>query len=203
MKFKKSEILVVFALKPESQGRPEHLGFKTIYTGIGKVNAALGLTQYLLNSDEGKRVRWVLNLGSAGSQTLSCGSLVFGKEIKQYDMDVRSLGFELGVTPFDKTPQKFESLDIESLFEGAHRGLVLTGDRFVTQKLSWRSDAIDMEAFSLAKVCHTLGLKFTTLKYITDRADNNSDKDWPEEVKNAALKFEAILKQLKNMLGGA
>ena len=196
MKFKKSEILVVFALKPESLGRPEKLGFKTLYTGVGKVNATISLMEYLLNTNKGKEIKWVLNLGSAGSQSLKRGSLVFGEEIKQYDMDVTPLGFELGITPFDKTPESYKSLDIEGAFLEAFKGLVLTGDRFVTQALPWKGDAIDMEAFALVKVCHTLNIEFTTLKYITDGANSSSGKDWPKEVKKSALKFEEILASL-------
>jgi adenosylhomocysteine nucleosidase len=200
MKFSKSEVLVVFALKPESQGRPEKLGFKTIYTGVGKVNACVKLMDFLLRTDEGKKVKWVINMGSAGSQSLPQGSMVFGKEIKQHDMDVRPLGFDLGVTPFDESPQAYESFSYSNVFESFEKGLILTGDRFVTEKLPWKSDAIDMEAYALAKACHSLGLKFTALKYITDGADGNSEKDWPEEVKKAALGFEELLKNIESKL---
>lgn len=200
MKFDKSEILIVFALKPESEGRPERLGFKTLYTGVGKVNASIALSKYLLLNPEGKNIKWVLNLGSAGSQTLDQGSLVFGEEIKQHDMDVTPLGFELGVTPFDEAPQSYSSYFEENFFDSCTKGLVLTGDRFVTETLPWKSDAIDMEAFSLAKTCHALDVEFTTLKYITDGANENSTTDWPEQVKKAALCFEEFLQNLNSNL---
>ena len=200
MKFKKSELLIVFALKPESEGRPEKLGFKTLYTGVGKVNAAVSLLNYLHRAENLNQTKWVLNLGSAGSQSMKKGSIVFGQKIMQHDMDVTPLGFDLGVTPFDDSPQLYESFEWGDSFKDFEKGFVLTGDRFVTQTLPWKSDAIDMEAFSLAKACHSLDLKFSTVKYITDGADDNSEKDWPAQVKKAALKFEELLNSLDSSL---
>jgi len=193
MNFKKSEVLIVFALKPESEGRPEKLGFKTIYTGVGKVNAAYELLDYL-NTDA--EINWVINLGTAGSQSLNKGSMVFGEEIKQHDMNVTPLGFELGVTPFDNSPNIFKSISYKDVFDELNKGLIATGDSFVTMPLPFKSEAIEMEAFSLAKVCYKKDISFTSIKYISDGADKSADQDWPKEVKKAALKFENLLKNL-------
>ncbi len=196
MNFDVSKTLVVFALKPESEGRAENLGFKTLYTGVGKLNAAIQLMIFLKKSENSK-INWIINLGTAGSQALEKGSMVFGKSIIQHDMDVTPLGFELGQTPFDESPKIYTSFEHNSLMADAHKGAVLTGDCFVTKKLSLSADAIDMEAFALAKTCYHLNIEFSCLKYISDGADSSSTTDWPKEVKKGALKFEAVLKDLK------
>jgi len=192
-----NSILLVFALESESQGRPEKLGYNTLYTGVGKLNASIALLNYLHNNDRKQAIDWVINLGSAGSQTLPTGSLVFGDDIKQHDMNAEPLGFEPGITPFDTGPQSFQSKHSTILRDNATPGLVLTGDRFVTEKLPWKADAIDMEAFALAKVCYTSGIAFSTLKYITDGANDQSASDWTTEVNKAARVFESILSQLQ------
>lgn len=194
------DVCIVSALNAETEQRPEQLGFATLYTGVGKLNAAIALTRHLLTAHVEGNLPWVINLGTAGSQTLPTGSLVLGDEIKQHDMDVTPLGFELGVTPFDDGPQVYTSSVHPSLQAGAHSGLVVTGDRFVTEALPWPADAIDMEAYALAMVCHRLGARFSTLKYISDGADAQAVKDWPEQLHRAALAFEHRLTELRDGL---
>lgn len=191
-----ADVLIVCALEAESEGRPEQLGFQTLYTGVGKLNAATSLLRHVLQSEKAEQTGWVLNLGTAGSQTQPTGTLVFGHEIKQHDMDVRPLGLELGVTPFDDSPQCYTSFENEVLQAGTVAGLVATGDRFVTEPLPWRADAIDMEAYALALVCHRLGIRFSTLKYISDGADEQAEKDWPAQLHKAAVTFEQRLTEL-------
>lgn len=187
----KEEILIVFALKQESKGLAEKLGFKCLYTGVGKVNAAAKLSKALAEG----QYKAVLNMGTAGSQSQSKGSMIWGESFIQHDMDVTPLGFKKGETPFENnyplelpaTLQKPQGLK-------ATNGLILTGDSFVTTKLSWEADAIDMEAYALAKTCRIYDIPFGSIKYISDSANEESVNDWPEQVKKAALMFEEILK---------
>ena len=97
--------LVVFALRTESAGVFESANVPVLYCGVGKVNAAIALMRELARyTQRGQAAPRVLNFGSAGSRRYPTGSLVACHEFVQRDMDVRGLGFELGVTPFDDAP---------------------------------------------------------------------------------------------------
>ena len=90
------------ALPAESDGVFEAAGVPVLYCGVGKVNAAIALTRELLRyAHAGEPVPLVLNFGTAGSRVHHTGTLVACHEFLQRDMDVRGLGFVLGVTPFD------------------------------------------------------------------------------------------------------
>lgn len=187
----KDEILIVFALSQEAKGLPEKLGFKTLYTGVGKVNAAIKLGQALSSGT----YKAVLNMGTAGSQCLNKGEVVWAQSFVQHDMDVTPLGFKKGETPFEKDcPLELQSTLNMPNELSIKNGLVLTGDSFVTTKLDWQADAIDMEAYALAKTCRAYNIPFGSIKYISDSANEESVNDWPEQVKIASVKFEEILK---------
>ena len=59
------------------------------------------------------------------------------------------------------------------------------------------TDVVDMEAYSLAKVCRNFEVPFISFKYITDGADDEADSDWETNVKNGVEIFkEEILGEL-------
>ena len=88
--------LVVCALKDEFSMKGSN--YDLLYTGVGKVNAALHLTKYLL---EKGRPGYIVNYGTAGSKKVNVGSLVDCTKFVQRDMDVSGLGFEKYETPFE------------------------------------------------------------------------------------------------------
>ena len=90
--------LIVVALEDEL---PTHLvaGWNVLYTGVGKVNAAIAATEAVLET----RPIHLINYGTAGALNRSITGLNRVNHIVQRDMDARPLGFELGHTPFDTT----------------------------------------------------------------------------------------------------
>jgi adenosylhomocysteine nucleosidase len=90
--------LIVVALEDEL---PTQLvaGWNVLYTGVGKVNAAIAATEAVLET----RPIHLINYGTAGALNPSITGLNRVNHIVQRDMDVRPLGFELGHTPFDTT----------------------------------------------------------------------------------------------------
>src|SRR6266404_6170633 len=97
--------LVVVALRAESAGVFEAAGIPVLYCGVGKVNAAIALARELSRyALQGQAMPLVLNFGSAGSRGIPPGCRWDGDEFVQRDMDVRGLGFALGVTPYDEAP---------------------------------------------------------------------------------------------------
>src|SRR5579863_3261675 len=158
--------LVVIALRTESAGVFESANVPVLYCGVGKVNAAIALTRELARYGErGQALPRVLNFGSAGSRRHPAGSLVECHEFVQRDMDVRGLGFELGVTPFDDAPSPLRFAPVFTHLPAAVCG---SGDSFATGGVGLDCDVVDMEAYALAKTCWLHEAPFACAKYVSD-----------------------------------
>lgn len=183
------------ALPLEAQGVFDHSGIPVLFTGVGKVNAAIALTRTLLeHRASGRLLAGVVNFGTAGSRRFSAGSLVACTEFLQRDMDASGLGFAPGVTPFDDAPA---SIRFPSPFTGIPAANCGTGDSFDTGKHAGRYDVVDMEAFALARTCLTFGTAFACSKYITDGADSGAAANWQENLHRAADGFLKLYRQLQ------
>ena len=71
------------------------------YTGVGKINATYN-TLRLIHTHKPKII---INYGTAGAINTDLNGIIECTKFYQRDMDVRSLDFELGETPFDKTKE--------------------------------------------------------------------------------------------------
>jgi len=167
--------LIVVALEDEL---PTQLvaGWNVLYTGVGKVNAAIAATEAVLET----RPIHLINYGTAGALNPSITGLNRVNHIVQRDMDVRPLGFELGHTPFDTTGH----IDLGG--PGVSLG---TGDHFVTTPPELVTDIVDMEAYALAKVARLFSIHFQCWKYISDNANDNAADHWAENVAKGARAF--------------
>ena len=190
-----TETLVVMALEIEAQGLFARAGVPVLYTGLGKVNAAMALARRLGDyRAAGAALPRVLNFGTAGSRHFATGTLVACHRFVQRDMDVSALGFALGETPFEDTPLL---LEFTSLFDSLPAGLCGSGDSFETGVARLHCEVIDMEAYALAKVCHREGAAFACAKYITDGADHAAAGDWQSNLPRAAAAFWQLYRQLR------
>lgn len=179
--------LVVFALRSESAGVFESANVPVLYCGVGKVNAAIALTRELARYEtRGQPLPRVLNFGSVGSSRHPAGSLVECHEFVQRDMDVRGLGFELGVTPFDDAPSV---LCCEPVFTHLPAAVCGSGDSFATAAVGMDCEVVDMEAYALAKVCWRYEAPFACAKYVSDGADHAAADDWQRNRHKAADDF--------------
>lgn len=186
-------VLIVMALEVEAQGR--FAEEPVLFTGIGKVNAAHRLTRRLLEERAAGRKPIVVNFGTAGSRSYPTGSVVACRRFVQRDMDVRELGFAIGVTPFEDMPHE---LNFEPIFPQLPHGVCATADRFETLDHAPEWEVIDMEAYALAKVCALEGVTFGCAKFITDGADSNASNDWQTNLPRAADAFVRLYESLKN-----
>src|SRR6202041_3685210 len=133
-------IIVVIALRVESAGVFEAAGVPVLYCGVGKVNAAIALTKELSRyAHEGREMPLVVNFGSAGSRCFASGTLVACQEFVQRDMDVRGLGFALGVTPYDEAPS---SLSFDPVFH-LPAAICGSGDSFATTEVEADCAVVD------------------------------------------------------------
>jgi adenosylhomocysteine nucleosidase len=184
--------LAVLALRAESAGVFEAAGVPLLYCGVGKVNAAIALTCELSRyAHHGKAMPLIVNFGSAGSRRYGAGTLLACHEFVQRDMDVRGLGFELGVTPYDEEPPR---LTFDPVFTHLPAALCGSGDSFATADIDMECAVIDMEAYALAKVCRRAKAKFACAKYVTDGADHTAADDWQRNVHRAAEEFLGLFR---------
>lgn len=186
--------LVVMALPLEAQGVFEAAGIPVLYTGVGKVNAAMVLTKALASyRHAGKPLPCIVNFGSAGSRRLASGSLVACTAFHQRDMDVSGLGFAPGATPYEDIPA---AIDFPTPFGDLPVATCGTGDSFETSGHAMTCDVVDMEAYALAKVCHVEGTMFACAKFVSDGADHAAAADWQANLHRAADQFLALYRQL-------
>lgn len=180
-------VRVVMALPAESDGVFEEAGVAVLYCGVGKVNAAIALARELGRyAQGGEPPPLVVNFGTAGSRTHRPAALVACHEFVQRDMDVRGLGFALGVTPFDPLPSL---LSFDPVFTDLPAGVCGTGDSFATLGSELDCAVLDMEAYALAKACRLAGASFACVKFVTDGADHTAASDWQSNVHKAAAEF--------------
>lgn len=179
--------VLVFAMEQESQDVFDD--YNVLHTGIGKVNAAYGLTRYL----QDKTPDLVINMGTAGSRKHAGGTIVNPISFIQRDMDVTFLGFEKFQTPFSNDPVQ---IDYGQSVEGFAQGICGTGDNFDSSDAALAFDVVDMEAYALALICQREKIPFLCLKYVSDGADDNADQGWNEALHDTAEKLRDALKEI-------
>lgn len=183
-------IILFVALESEltANSLPENV--EIYYTGVGKVNAAIKATSIL--SVKNSKNTLVINYGSAGSKFLVKNNLYKCTKFEQADMDARPLVDDIGVTPYDENIYQNISQVIlfgENDYDSGY--LCSTADKFQENP---SAPLVDMEAYSIAKVCKIFGFDFLAYKFVSD--DGNSN-EWIENHKNGA---ELFLQELKNII---
>jgi adenosylhomocysteine nucleosidase len=192
------KLLIVMALAQESRGLLESAGAHLLYTGVGKVNAALALARRLAEIRcAGSPPPLVVNMGTAGSRTVPAHTLVACNRFQQRDMDVSGLGFAPGVTPFDETPAVIE---FPPVLPRHPQHVCSTADSFATQRHQVGGDVVDMEAFALARVCVAERARFGCVKYVTDGADSDSAAHWEAALDAASRAFERVYCELSALV---
>lgn len=82
-----------------------------------------------------------------------------------------------------------------------HRGLVISGDRFVSASDESRALrealpdalAVEMEGAAIAQVCHDYGVPFAAVRTISDRADDAAHVDFMRFIAAVASRYSAAL----------
>lgn len=179
-----ADTLFVFALEAEAGDGFSHVD--TLFTGIGKINAAIALVRAL----QTRRPKLIVNLGSAGSPRHGRGALVCCTQFLQRDMDVTPLGFARYETPLANRPVLLEH---GLALPGVPLGTCGTGDSFEISHRDAPYDVIDMEAYVLALIAQDEGIPFLCLKYISDDAGSDAAQDWSVQVHRASEAFAKVL----------
>ena len=153
-------------------------------SGVGKINAAFTCLELIYKFNPSV----IINYGTAGAINKNCKGLIECTKFYQRDMDARGLmNFNLGETPFD---------NINEIITNENGYSCGTGDSFVNHEIEMNVDIVDMEAYSIAKVCKLKKVEFRCFKYITDEADKNSNNDWLQNCKKGAKDFYKFHKSI-------
>ena len=174
-------ILICIALAVEL---PDDLppGYEKLVTGVGKINAALALTQKLAQRTD---ITQVINYGTAGGfEQHHKGQLLSVSQVLERDMDCTALGLAAYVT-FGETQVLINTANANGVICG-------TGDSF--GPASGDYDIVEMEAYALAKVCAAMQLPFYCYKYISDiSSDGDASDQWQDNVHKGTQAFMAVL----------
>jgi len=175
----KSETLIIVALEDECP-RDLLASWRVVYTGVGKVNALIGLSKAISEN----KPKTVINFGTAGSSDPNLRGLKEVTTFKQRDMDVRPLGFKIGETPYD---------DINDISLGRPGLSCGTGDNFVSSTQNINTDLFDMESYAIAKFCLLNELEFFCYKFVSDNANDEAAEDWKKNVSKGAKEFKRLI----------
>jgi len=82
-----------------------------------------------------------------------------------------------------------------------HRGLVASGDRFVSSAAESRdlhlalpdALAVEMEGAAFAQVCHDYGVPFAAVRTVSDRADDEAHGDFLRFIEDVASRHSAAI----------
>lgn len=183
-------------------------------SGIGKVAAAIATTLLL----EKFSPDIIINTGSAGGydESLSVGDIVISQEVRFHDVDVTAFGYEIGQMAqlpaafqanqnlVDIAQQAAKTLDSLNITQG----LICSGDTFMAdpQKAAVAlanfptMAACEMEAASIAQVCHQFSVPFVIIRSLSDIAGKKSELSFeqylPIAANNASILVEAMLNRI-------
>lgn len=178
--------------------------------GPGKINAALCAQSMILNFHPD----WVLNLGvaGAGNESVSIGDMVIATCAVQHDVDTSPIGDPVGMVskinlveiPCDQALRE-RLLRAAGTLEGVrvHTGVIATGDQFINRGEVRRrihdqfgALAVEMEGGAVAQACYMHGVPCGVLRSISDKANGQSDMDYPTFVRLAAEHSPKVVTEL-------
>ena len=182
----KTDLLIITALESELKRNALPAGVEMVYTGIGKINAALASAKAINQLSPRK----IMNFGTAGKVNPQLDGLLEIGKVIQRDMMAEPLA-PRGTTPFCDRPQEY--LSSGKYICGSGDSFVSTADPWL---LSQGVDVVDMELFAIAYVANYHQIPWHSYKYITDDANESSANDWHQKVNHGQDLFIEKLKQL-------
>lgn len=175
-----------------------------VRAGIGKVAAAVTAT-LLLDHYEATRVLFLGVAGGIGTG-VQVGDVVVADALLQHDMDASPLfpRHEVPLTGLARFPadaafsdavargaeaalaQHGETAALLGHGSRVHRGLIVSGDRFVATAAESEALrgalpdalAVEMEGAAVAQVCHAFDVPLAVVRSISDRADDSAHVDF-------------------------
>jgi adenosylhomocysteine nucleosidase len=179
-----------------------------VLSRIGKVAAATTATILI----EGFGVKSIVFTGVAGGlgPGVNVGDIVVADSFLQHDLDASPIfpKYEVplyGLSRFTADPglsARLAAAVREALPRVTlHRGLVISGDRFVATTAESRALqlaqpealAVEMEGAAIAQVCYDYGLPFAAVRTISDSADDAAHVDFTRFIQEVASRYSAAI----------
>lgn len=213
------ELSAVLALMPDESriaaaGRDFYCGHLhghevvAVLSRIGKVAAATTATALV----ERFRVDRIVFTGVAGGLQpgVNTGDVVVADAFMQHDMDASPIFPRYEVPLYGASRFATDAALTATLAQAAqaalpgtrvHRGLVASGDRFVSTTAESRALqqalpdalAVEMEGAAFAQVCHDYGVPFAAVRTISDRADDAAHGDFTRFIQEVASRHSAAI----------
>lgn len=181
-------MIVIAALESEIKAHslPDHIPI--VYSGIGKINAAIATFQAI----QRYQPQLIINFGTVGKINPTLSGLVTINKVIQRDISAEPLA-PRGIVPLSSKPNEF-IVNTAGYVCG-------TGDSFVTQHDPWLTkqgvDVVDMELFAIAAISFEHNVKWISYKYISDAANEDSAHEWSSKVHHGE---DLFLEKLKHHL---
>lgn len=182
--------------------------------GPGKINAALCAQSMILNFQP----EWILNLGvaGAGDEGVAIGDLVVAECAVQHDVDTSPIGDPVGMVskinlveiPCDAA-LRAKLVQAASMLSDTHvhTGVIATGDQFINKgdvrtriHQLFDAKAVEMEGAAVAQACYMHGVACGVLRSISDKANGQSDMDYPAFTRLAADHSQQVVENLLKLL---
>ncbi len=181
-------------------GRLDSYDVLLMQGGIGKVNAAIGVTLLIDHFNAGA----VINTGTAGglSPTLDVGDVVIASHTLYHDVDITAFGYAKGQMAQMPASYTGDSTLIaaatkaSTAFDNAHvhHGLIVSGDQFIAKTMLLariREDfpdalAVEMEAAAIAQTCYRFNVPCVIIRSISDTADEGASTSFEQFVDTAS-----------------
>ena len=174
--------------------------------GVGKVFAATCASTMILKYN----VTAVINTGVAGTLVSCLNILDFAVSsfVVQHDMDTTAVGDAPGLLSginMVELPasRRLSSLALNTALEQGSpcaRGVIASGDQFISSverkdyiRTTFGAIACEMEGAAVGHVCYLAGVEFVIIRCISDSATGTAEMEYPEMVKRAAAKSEALV----------
>ncbi len=213
------ELAAVLALMPDERrqlagGREYWRGHLhgheviAVLSRIGKVAAATTATALI----ERFNVRNIIFTGVAGGlgPGVNVGDVVVADSFLQHDLDASPIFPRYEVPLYGASRFATDAALTQQLAHAAaaalpgvalHRGLVISGDRFVSTTAEARALqaalpdalAVEMEGAAIAQVCHDYGVPFAAVRTVSDRADDAAHGDFMKFVQEVASAHSAAI----------
>ncbi|WP_435531262.1 5'-methylthioadenosine/adenosylhomocysteine nucleosidase [Ramlibacter albus] len=175
---------------------------------IGKVAAATTAAVLI----ERFKVDRIVFTGVAGgiAPGVNVGDVVVAESFLQHDLDASPIFPKYEVPLYGMSRFATDASLTQQLADAArralpdaklHRGLVISGDRFVATSAESRALqsalpdalAVEMEGAAIAQVCHDYGVPFAAVRTISDRADDAAHVDFLLFVRDVASGHSAAI----------
>ena len=179
-----------------------------VLSRIGKVAAAATAAVLI----ERFKVDRILFTGVAGGLApgVNRGDVVIADAFLQHDLDASPIfpKYEVplyGTDRFATDPAWTGELAgaVRRALPGTrvHRGLVVSGDRFVATTAESRALqvalpdalAVEMEGAAIAQVCRDFGIPFAAVRTVSDRADDEAHGDFVSFIRDVASRHSAAI----------